>query len=29
MCLATECIYNDVGLAWMIMHFQIIVFDEF
>jgi hypothetical protein len=29
MCFATERIRNDIGLAWMIVYFQIIVFDEF
>jgi hypothetical protein len=26
--LAAKCIHNDVGLAWMIVYFQIIVFDK-
>jgi hypothetical protein len=27
--LAAKCICNDVGLARMIVYFQIMVFDEF
>jgi hypothetical protein len=26
---ATKWIRNDIGLAWMVVYFQIIVFDEF
>jgi len=28
MCLAAECICNHISLAWMIVHFQIVIFYQ-